>query len=233
MKLKIAAAVAVLILAVAGFFVFTQKPAAPDVTFSTLQGQSFRTADLRGKVVLVNFWATTCTSCIKEMPALKATQERFEARGYRTVAVAMDYDPPAQVAAFVERSALPFTFVLDRDGILQMRKVVRDVAVAHHVKDYAIRVLEATHPDRPSAPEKVKRFVRFGASPRGAQAMLLAAKIRALMDGRFAAAIDDVRWAATPALRHRVILNFEGEAEGVRGDDVLAEILATVKETGA
>ena len=116
MKLKIAAAVAVLILAVAGFFVFTQKPAAPDVAFSTLQGQSFRTADLRGKVVLVNFWATTCTSCIKEMPALKATQEKFEARGYRTVAVAMDYDPPAQVAAFVERNPLPFTFVLDRDG---------------------------------------------------------------------------------------------------------------------
>lgn len=118
MKLKIAAAaaVAVLVLAVAGFFVFTQKPAAPDVAFSTLQGQSFRTADLRGKVVLVNFWATTCTTCIKEMPALKATQEKFEARGYRTVAVAMDYDPPAQVAAFVERSALPFTFVLDRDG---------------------------------------------------------------------------------------------------------------------
>jgi peroxiredoxin len=116
MKLKIIAAAAVLILAVAGFFVFTQKPAAPDVAFSTLQGQRFHTADLRGKVVLVNFWATTCTSCIKEMPALKATQEKFQARGYQTVAVAMDYDPPAQVATFVERNALPFTFVLDSDG---------------------------------------------------------------------------------------------------------------------
>ena len=92
------------------------QPAAPDVSFTTLDGQSSRLSALRGKVVLVNFWATTCTSCFKEMPALKATQERFEARGYRTVAVAMDYDPPAQVAAFVERSALPFTFVLDRDG---------------------------------------------------------------------------------------------------------------------
>lgn len=92
------------------------QPAAPDVSFTTLDGQTSRLSALRGKVVLVNFWATTCTSCIKEMPALKATQEKFEARGYRTVAVAMDYDPPAQVAAFVERSALPFTFVLDRDG---------------------------------------------------------------------------------------------------------------------
>lgn len=116
MKLKIAAAVAIIALAAAGLFVFTQKPAAPDLAFSTLQGQSFRTADLRGKVVLVNFWATTCTSCIKEMPALKATHEKFQARGYQTVAVAMDYDPPAQVSAFVARSDLPFTFVLDRDG---------------------------------------------------------------------------------------------------------------------
>lgn len=116
MKLKIAAAVALIALAAAGLLVFTQKPAVPDLAFSTLQGQSFRTADLRGKVVLVNFWATTCTSCIKEMPALKATQEKFQARGYQTVAVAMDYDPPAQVAAFVARNELPFTFVLDRDG---------------------------------------------------------------------------------------------------------------------
>ncbi|MBX3250542.1 MAG: MoxR family ATPase [Myxococcales bacterium] len=124
------------------------------------------------------------------------------------------------------------TPVMNRDTILTMRKVVRDVAVSHHVKDYAIRVLEATHPDRPSAPEKVKRFVRFGGSPRGAQAMLLAAKIHAVMEGRFAAAIDDVRWAMRPALRHRVILNFEGEAEGVAADAVLEDILASVKETG-
>lgn len=116
MKLKIMAAVAVLVLALVGGFVFSHKPAAPDVAFNTLQGQSFRTADLRGKVVLVNFWATTCTTCIKEMPALQATHEKFQARGFETVAVAMDYDPPAQVAAYVERSALPFTFVLDRDG---------------------------------------------------------------------------------------------------------------------
>lgn len=116
MKLKIIAAAAVLVLAVAGIFVATQRTAAPDVAFTTLQGQGFRTADLRGQVVLVNFWATTCGVCIEEMPALKATQEKFEARGYRTVAVAMDYDPPARVSAFVARNPLPFTFVHDRDG---------------------------------------------------------------------------------------------------------------------
>lgn len=116
MKLKIIAAAVVLALAVTGVFMATQKPPAPDVAFTTIQGQSFRTADLRGQVVLVNFWATTCGVCIEEMPALKATQDKFEARGYRTVAVAMDYDPPARVGAFVGLNPLPFTFVLDRDG---------------------------------------------------------------------------------------------------------------------
>lgn len=125
------------------------------------------------------------------------------------------------------------TPVLDKETILQMRKVVRDVEVSHHVKDYAIRVLEATHPDREGAPDKVKRYVRFGGSPRGAQSMLLAAKIRALFDGRFSAGIDDVRWAAKPALRHRVLLNFEGEAEGVRTDQVLDEVLTSVPESAS
>src|SRR5690606_8925330 len=83
--------------------------------------------------------------------------------------------------------------ILDRARILEMRALARDVAVAHYVSDYAIRVLEATHPGRPGAPDLVKRFVRFGASPRGAQACLLAAKIQALFDGRFAASTDDVR----------------------------------------
>ncbi len=123
--------------------------------------------------------------------------------------------------------------ILDRERILEMRALARDVAVARHVSDYAIRVLEATHPERPSAPDLVKRFVRFGASPRGAQACLLAAKIQALFDGRFAVSVDDVRKVARPALRHRVILNFEGEAEGVKTDAILDRILETVRETGA
>lgn len=121
--------------------------------------------------------------------------------------------------------------VLDGKRILEMRSLAREVPVPRHVQDYAIRVLEATHPDRPSAPEKVKRFVRFGASPRGAQACLLAAKIHALVEGRYAATIEDVRAVAMPALRHRVILGFEGEAEGVRTDALIEAILGSVPET--
>jgi MoxR-like ATPase len=114
-----------------------------------------------------------------------------------------------------------------------MQKLVRQVPVARHVQDYTIRVLQATHPDGPDAPDLTKRFVRYGSSPRGAQSVLLAAKIRALFEGRFAASIDDVRAVAHPALRHRVLLNFEGEAEGVRTDQVLDAIIKTVPDTKA
>jgi MoxR-like ATPase len=121
--------------------------------------------------------------------------------------------------------------VLHRDDILAMQKLVRQVPVARHVQDYAIRVVQATHNDGPDAPDLTKRFVRFGASPRGAQSVLLAAKIAALFAGRFAASVDDVRKVALPALRHRVLLNFEGEAEGVKTDQVIEQILKGVPET--
>ena len=123
--------------------------------------------------------------------------------------------------------------VLDRDAIREMQQLARQVPVARHVQDYAIRVLQATHPDGPDAPDLTKRFVRYGSSPRGAQAVLLAAKIRALFEGRFAASVDDVRSAAHAALRHRVLLNFEGEAEGVKTDQVIDLVLKSVPEASA
>jgi MoxR-like ATPase len=121
--------------------------------------------------------------------------------------------------------------VLDQAAIVLMQRLVRKVPVARHVQDYAIRVVLATHPDGADAPDLAKRFVRFGASPRGAQAVLLASKIRALFEGRFAASTDDVRAVAHPALRHRVLLNFEGEAEGMKTDQVIAKILESLAET--
>jgi MoxR-like ATPase len=125
------------------------------------------------------------------------------------------------------------TAVLDQASILSAQKLVRQVPVARHVQDYAVRVIMASHPDGEDAPDLVKRFVRFGASPRGAQSVLLAAKIFALFDGRFAASIDDVRAAAMPALRHRILLNFEGEAEGMKTDQVLSAILTHIPEAKA
>jgi MoxR-like ATPase len=120
--------------------------------------------------------------------------------------------------------------VLTRSRILELKGLVREVPVTKHVQDYAVRILQATHPDGPGAPDTVKRFVRFGSSPRGVQAILLASKIRALIDGRFAASASDVRTAAIPALRHRMILNFEGEAEGVKTDTVLEDVIKATKE---
>jgi MoxR-like ATPase len=122
--------------------------------------------------------------------------------------------------------------VLSKDELLEFQALVRKVPVAQHVQDYAVRVLLATRPEASDAPPGVRRYVREGASPRGAQAVLLAAKIRALMSGRFAAALEDVRASALPALRHRVLLNFEGEAEGIKTDAVIEEILKALPEGG-
>jgi MoxR-like ATPase len=121
--------------------------------------------------------------------------------------------------------------VITREEILEFQDLVRRVPVARHVQDFAVRLLLATRPGGEGAPPGVTRFVREGASPRGAQAVLLAAKIRALLHGRFAAALEDVRASALPALRHRVLLNFEGEAEGIKTDSVIGEILETLPES--
>lgn len=120
--------------------------------------------------------------------------------------------------------------VLSSERILEMRQLVRAMPVAHELADYALRILEATHPQGSEAPADVRKYVRFGGSPRAAQAILLAARVRALAEKRFALSYEDVRNVVKPALRHRVILNFEAEAEGVRTDDLLETILKKLKE---
>jgi MoxR-like ATPase len=120
--------------------------------------------------------------------------------------------------------------VMDKARVMEMRELVRKVPLARQIQDYAVRVVLATHPANPEATPLSKQFLRYGASPRGLQAIILAAKIRALLEGRYAVAIDDIRHVAPPALRHRLILNFEGEAEGVRADTIIAEILKATKE---
>jgi len=116
----------------------------------------------------------------------------------------------------------------DGATIQAMQELARGVPIADHVTTYAARLLKATHPAEPDAPESVRRYVRYGASPRGMQAMILAAKIIALLDGRYNAAFDDIRQAALPALRHRLILNFEAQAEGITTDAVIETVLEEV-----
>ncbi len=118
---KIIAAVAALAIAAGAAAAFLQRATAPEVRFATLGGEKLSTSDLRGKVVLVNFWATSCVTCVKEMPMLVETHRRYAPRGYETLAVAMSYDHPNQVAEFARNRALPFKIALDTTGEIAKR----------------------------------------------------------------------------------------------------------------
>jgi MoxR-like ATPase len=121
--------------------------------------------------------------------------------------------------------------ILDGPRILAHQNLVKRVAIAPHVQDYAIRCTLATHPQGEFAIPMVNQFLRVGASPRAAQAITLAAKVRALLDGRYHASFQDVKDVVVPAMRHRVILNFEGEAEGITTDMVLEKVISDTPTT--
>jgi len=126
--------------------------------------------------------------------------------------------------------------VMTQPEIIGSQRLVKRVVIAPHVQDYAVRLVMATHPDSEFSADMTNRYVRWGASPRGAQALTLAAKVHALLDGRFNASFQDIQKAALPALRHRILLNFEGEAENISTDDVVTDILKntpTVAEAAA
>ena len=118
--------------------------------------------------------------------------------------------------------------VLTHEALLDLMKLVREVPVASHVKDYAVRLVLATHPKTETASPIASQYLRFGSSPRGGQTLLLAGKVRALTEGRFNVSFDDIEAAAAAALRHRLILNFEAEAEGVTTDHIIAQVLRDV-----
>jgi MoxR-like ATPase len=112
--------------------------------------------------------------------------------------------------------------------ILAMRDLARAVPIASHVSQYVARLNLASHPNAPEAPPLVKKFVRYGASPRGGQALILGSKVMALIAGRYNVAFEDVQAILPAALRHRILLNFEGLAEGIQPDDILSELQAAI-----
>jgi MoxR-like ATPase len=157
--------------------------------------------------------------------------------------------PEAQLDRFLFKVMVPFpseedlVAIMDRttgsetataskvctaDEIVEMQRLARAVPIAPHVTAYAVSLLAATHPDGGRAPSLVRDYVRYGGSPRGAQALVSAGKIYALLDGRFNVSTDDIRAVALPALRHRIILNFEGEAEGITSESAIRAILDAV-----
>ena len=117
------------------------------------------------------------------------------------------------------------TAVMNAAELRELRELVRMVVIARHVKEYAVRLVLATHSDNPAATALSQRYVRHGASPRGLLSMILMAKALALFDGRLNVSFDDLKAAAPPTLRHRILLNFEGEAEGIAAEDLIAEII--------
>ncbi|HEX2619757.1 MAG TPA: MoxR family ATPase [Phototrophicaceae bacterium] len=115
--------------------------------------------------------------------------------------------------------------VADGRQIVEMGKLALSTPIATHLSNYVARVIVATHPESESAPQMVKDFVRYGASPRGAQALIIGAKVNALLEGRFNVAFEDVNAVAASALRHRLLMNFEGMAEGINPDTIVNEII--------
>ena len=123
--------------------------------------------------------------------------------------------------------------VLNTTEILDMQATVRQVMAAEFVQRYAARVALGTHPDSPFATDMTKRFIRYGASPRGVQSLVLAAKVRALLADRYTVSCADIREVARPALRHRIIPNFEAQAESVSSDSMLDALLTAIPEPAA
>ena len=159
--------------------------------------------------------------------------------------------PEAQLDRFLFKLLVPFPTLEELDGIvnltttgeepqaqavadgaeiLRLRAIAREVPVAQAVQKYALQLILNTHPEIPGSPEASRRFLRFGASPRAAQALLSAARARALAEGRFNVSFEDIRALAKPCLRHRIALNFEGMAEGRTPDDIVDELLKEGKK---
>jgi MoxR-like ATPase len=151
--------------------------------------------------------------------------------------LALTYPSAAEIASILERTTSrtkpEIKTVADAKAVLELSALVREVPVAGHVTDYAIRLAMATRPGTQESTELANKYVRYGASPRGPQSLVLGAKARALFDGRLAAGIEDVRAVSRQSLRHRILLNFEGEAEGISAEKIIDDVIEKVPEGAA
>jgi MoxR-like ATPase len=144
----------------------------------------------------------------------------------------VDYPSSEQLSEIVDKTTEDYEpnlrSIIQKDSILEMKTLVKQVPIASHVKDYAIRLVLASHPDDNYPIKKAKTYVRFGSSPRGVQSLVQAAKVRALLQGRPNASLEDIQAVAKPALRHRLILNLTAEAEGINADDIIEDLISGV-----
>jgi MoxR-like ATPase len=220
--------------------IFTQLLLADEINRATPKTQSALLEAMQEKQVSI---AGTVHK-LDEPFLVMATQNPLEQEGTYPL-------PEAQLDRFFFKLLVPFTtredltLILDRttknewpkpekvmDGseVKQWQSLIREVIVAAPVQDFAIRLLLATHLDSPFATDVTKRYLRCGASPRGVQALTLAAKVNALLAGRYNVAFEDIRKAFLPSMRHRVLVNFEAQAENISADSILTQILNAVPE---
>lgn len=222
---------------------FTQILLADEINRATPKTQSALLEAMQEKSVTV----ANRTYTLEEPYFVLATQNPLEMEGtYPLPEAQLDrfffkllvrFPNLAQLDEIMKRTTGEEQPVAERaaDGgtIREMRRLAREVVAASHVQQYAMRLVLATHPDAAEALEIARKYVRYGSSPRGGQALVLAGKVRALLQGRYNVSFEDIQVAARPALRHRLILNFEGEAENVSPDSIIERILADVPTTAA
>ncbi len=215
--------------------VFTHLLLADEINRATPRTQSALLEAMQEKTVT----SGTATHRLDEPFLVMATQNPLEMEGTYPLPeaqldrfllkVLVEYPARDELTAIVDLTAAPSRpdvgAVLDRDQILELRACASEVLVAPHVRDFAISVVLATQPSAGSPHALARKYIRYGSSPRGAQALVICGRVRALMEGRLHVSQDDIRELALPALRHRIILNFDAHADGRTEDDILLEIL--------
>jgi len=205
-------------------------PKTQSAMLETMQEQRVSTAGKTFPMILPFFVMATQNPLEQEgtYPLPEAQLDRFFFK------LLLGYSSREELAEIIDRTTRGISVhpdkVMDGDEILKWQRVVREVIVAPHVQDYIVRLTLATHPNGTFAVPSSTKYLRWGSSPRGAQTITLAAKVRALLNGRYNVSFDDIRQVFLPAIRHRVILNFEAAAEGIEPDEVLNEVLEKTPE---
>lgn len=215
--------------------VFTQLLLADEINRATPKTQSALLEAMEEKQVTLS----NETHVLNEPFMVLATQNPIEMEGTYPLPEAQldrfmvkliaEYPSAEQLSEILDRTTGVVDFAIDKimssDELIEFRTLLRGIVIAEHVKDFAVQLVLATHPGSESSVPMTDQYVRFGASPRGAQSMVLMAKAYALIDGRMSVSFDDLKLAAAPCLRHRIILNFAGEADGVNIDAIVQEII--------
>jgi len=205
--------------------------ATPKTQSSLLEAMQERSVTVGGETHMLDapFFVMATQNPIEQEGTYPLPEAQLDRFFFKLI---VGYSTRDEMAEILNRTTTGVTIdvqpVIDGPGILAHQKLIRRVMIAPHIQDYAVRLVLATHPGGDLATPVVNQFLRFGASPRAAQTLVLAGKVRALLDGRGNVSIEDIRSVMLPAMRHRCLLNFEGEAEGKTTDEILQNVVETL-----